>query len=67
MKYVKAFWEILLQIESSSVTNTTKKSIENLINLKHFMKHCCICSHYAFQIKKGKSRMYHSQTSKNGS
>ena len=34
------------------MNDTTKKAIENLVNLKHFMKHYCICSHYAFQIKK---------------
>ena len=50
---IESFWEILLQIDSSlTITDTTQKAIKDKIDLKQFLKHCCVSSHYSFQIKK---------------
>jgi hypothetical protein len=49
---IEAFWEILLQIEETmTMSDTTKKSIKSKQDL-NFIQHCCVATHYSFQIKK---------------
>ena len=50
---ISAFWEILLQIDSSlTEQDTIKHAIKNKTDLQKFLEHCCVFWHYSFQIKK---------------
>ena len=50
---IEAFWEILEQIdETLTMSDTTKKAIKGKQDLLRFIDHCCVVTHYSFQIKK---------------
>jgi len=53
MEEIEAFWEVLLQIDSTlSITDNTKKCIEDKPVIKSYTDHCWKATHYSFQVKK---------------
>ena len=51
---IDSMWNEVLAIDSTLVKDLplTKKNLSSKHNLLEFLKHCCTCRHYSFQMKK---------------